>query len=481
MAETTAKMVMDWYSDASKALADMQSIIGKQDQMIKGLKESSRASKESAKAMREIKDGASEALGLLGIGGGIAGGVAFISQQTQRWLAFSRDVYQTYLNVNKELIKSIGLSGDMMRLTEVKSKLEKMNLPESGMAERGQAYLAVKESMPGTPVDQAVQLAYQGLRGAKLYGDGVKFSGLVADVADAYGGKLTPEDAADTAAAAIAGFGGQIDKFGTIGAKSMAKLTKGGMEPNSAMTLLIAAARSEQLKEIGGLTDLFTGSKNFAELQDPVTGKNRTVSSKEKTEMDFYKLNAEQRLSWLKKNRGTKEAADIFSDTGALNAIFSEDFGGIEAGIKSAQKDNLFNNMLTVIEKDPSAEDISAEKKLNVSNELAKTNAAAGFKKTELARKIFDNAQTRYLASGGLPLFSTLNSAAFETSLFFGTSAENALHLERADEMKDPIQARITKEDLAPLLKENNRLLEEQNKILRDNKLKTGGGVSVLE
>lgn len=346
MADSTSKMVMDWYGDASKALADMQKIIGKQDEMIKGLRETNKAAKESTQAFEGIKSASGEILGLLGIGGGIAGVMGLVKSEASAWVEHIKRALAEYKKINQEISASIALSGELSNFKEVQSRLAGLNIPVK-QGERAQLFREVSRAAPTIGLDQKIELTRLAGMARPVMGDQTGgYAGQLGAMADIYNGKLSPDDIADVTAYANTAMGQDAGRLAGPGAEQIALLSSRGMDTTDAIGYLIAASKANLSKKFAGLVGLATTEQTFEPEIDPVTGKRRKINERERIAMELQAVAPKDRLAWLMANQGGKTDILAGSELAALGALSGESAAGEAANLRAAMAGNLAGRQL---------------------------------------------------------------------------------------------------------------------------------------
>lgn len=420
-----AKTTFILEADEAKAVNAFLKVVEAQKKTAAGMTEITRKSDETKKSFLGMEGGLKGVAGALGIGGSIAGGIAFLRQQTQAWGEDVRLVIEKYTNVNKELIKAVSQSGDLANFPEIQEKLKTISMPGIGLTERTGIYQSLRRELPLEFLETIMKLLPEAGK-ANIFEDPKEFAARMGTTYDIYAGKLKPDDVADTAKIVGDLLGANAEKYGTQVFKESMQLRAMGMDPDKALAMLIAAANQGQLKGISTVRGLLTTEK----ILEPRKFGQR-FTKEQKIEREFYAIeDPEERFRWLMANQGKGgKTAAVLQDQGVLAAISEVDIAGVANQIKTARERNYFDQMRRLaLGRKPGSTLLKMEE-VEALKERTEAEAGEIFTNVKIARDMFDVAGTRALKARlpFAPLIKTIDKAILETDMFLGVEPKVAL------------------------------------------------------
>ena len=420
MAASKTKFVLE--ADPAEAVAALLKVADAQQTTINQMQRMNRAGKDAGQV---LENAFKNAVSMLGVGGSIAGGLAFLQQQTTAWSEETQQVVQKFKDVNKELLLSISRSGDLANFAEIQGKLRTLSMPGIGPAERTGMYRALRAELPMENIETIMKLL-QVAGKAKIMEEPTEFAARMGTTFQLYGGKLGAGDVADTTKIIESMLGGNAEKYGGQVFKEAMQLRASGMGPDKAAAMMIALAEQGQLtRGAGALTGLLTTEKNFGRRKP-----GQRFTPEEKAEREFYAIEGPQeRLEWLMANRGRGgKAAAVLPNQGALEALSEVDTNAIAERIRKAREVDYFEKTRQLVTgTQPGSMLLGMEKaKVSVAEEEVLTGGKLA--ETDIARDMLRTAYLRRVrVRGAAPITNTLNKALLETEMFLGRPPEEAL------------------------------------------------------
>ncbi len=413
-------------AEEAKAVRAFLKVVDAQKKATQGTKNLTRESAKTQKGFSEIGGSLKGMVGMLGLGGGIAGGLALVRSQTQKWGEEVSRVSAKFFEVNKEIIKAVSQAGDLAHFAEIQEKLKLLPMPGIGPTGRLEIYRGFREALPLENLKTILNLMPEAGR-AKLLEEPSEFAGQMGVTHKLYGGKLAAGDVADVSKAVTDMLGGNAAKFGKQVFKESMQLVKSEMKPDEALALAIAAANAGQLRGISTLAGKLTQEKLFEPAV--IGGKRRRISEREQTEQEFYAIqDPAERLRWLIANRGRGgKAAAVLEQQGILNAIAEADIAGISGKIAEARETDYFRQAARRAERTKVGGPLMRKAKVEALEETESIAAGERVTDVEIARALFRTAETRARSYGVLPLVPSLYRTELETSMAFGMQPERAL------------------------------------------------------
>jgi hypothetical protein len=420
-----AKTTFILEGEEAGAVSALLKVIDAQRKTVDGMRDITRKANEAHESFLGMDGSLKGVVGMLGVGGGIAGGIAFLRSQTQGWSEDVQQVIRKFVDVNKELVKAVSQSGDLANFPEIQEALKKVSMPGIGPAGKVSIYQALRGELPLESFETIGKLLPEAGKAA-IFEDPKEFAARMGTTFKLYGGKLKPDDVADTAKIIGDMLGANREKYGGAVFREAEKLRAMGMDADQAAALGIVAAETGQLRGLRSLDALLTAEKNF---ERPKPG--QRLTDPEKAEREFYKIeDPMERLNWLKANRGKGgKAAAVLPDQGTLAAISEVDVNAVAERIKKAREIDYFEKTRQLaLSTEPGATIFGLEN-AKALNEDAEVRAGREVAKTDIARNLIKTAYNRYLGAR-IPFANLIygwSRAKMETEMFLGIHPEYAV------------------------------------------------------
>ncbi len=402
-------------ADEAKAVAAFLKVVEAQGKATEGLRKMNREAAQTTQGAADLGNAFKSILPILGIGGGIAGAIASLREQTRLWGEDVTKVSQKFIDATKETLRAISQGGDIGQL--MGKQLEQI-MPNLQPTERTRVYTSLRRELPFEDIGTVLKLAEQAGK-ATLIGEPAEFAGGLGVMQQITGGKYTAGDVADMTLAVNKMLGGQAEQLGGTVFREAKQLTATGMQEDKALALGVAAAQQGQLRGLGALTGKLTEEKYF----EPHKLKG-AMSAQEKIEREFYGMAPEGRYEWLLANRGKGgKAAAVFSDQGVLNAIAEVNTAEIAARIKEARDIDYFDSTRAALLATKGGKDLQGAEILAGKQTAAETKAGEKYFDVETIKKLHNLARTRAFGKGGFlanPAVQKISGEALDTDLFLG-------------------------------------------------------------
>jgi hypothetical protein len=467
----TAKTTFILEADEAQVVGALLKIVDAQKKTADGSREITRASNETSKSFLGMDGSLKGVVGMLGVGGGIAGGITFLRGQTQAWTAEVQELIGKFTGVNKELVKAVSQAGDLANLPEIQERLKTISMPGIGPVGKMDIYKSLRGELPLESFETIMKLLPEAGK-ATIFEDPKEFAARMGTTFKIYKGELKPDDVADTAKIVGDLLGTNREKYGGIVFREAEKLRAMNMDADQALAIPIAAAYQGQLRGLRSLDTLLTAEKTF-ERRKP----GQRFTEQEKTEREFYAIeNPLERLNWLKANRGKGgKAADVLQDQGALEAISEVDTNAIAERIKKAREIDYFEKTRRIAVGTEPGATISLLENAEALKEKTEVEAGGVLAETNIARDMLKTSYLRYVRER-IPIMSApwmygLSRGLLETEIFLGVPQKAALEMNPLVQGYGPMPGALTpQETKQSFTKEtiDKRTLEENTKALKD-------------